>query len=369
MKKTMMILLAVLIGLIPSLQLSAQETLPDSIIVDFSVDQAYYAPLTPVMATISIANNESTDFWVNSDFLTRNYYLSIKIIDPSGRSLPVKQRTGTPPPVHSMQPLGFTILGGQAVEVAPCMEMPPSIEPASVNLREYYDLSIPGRYLAQVQLDMMAFPSGICDIGNYRWQGLVESEVISFYMGGDTAVSVSPNVWPLTWKNAISVPNAVTATLTPPTGVQVNQLETKAIYLNTVYSDDAIVNGDSLVVHFDGRQAIDSLGMAERGKAYKVRVAGWYKGGGYFGGIADINVLEYYAQTKGAVGLTNVWIGVFMGFVFGILVSLAGCLRGMQCGRSASAVGDATTSAVVTGIVSIIVATAIITVLCDVLGI
>jgi phospholipid/cholesterol/gamma-HCH transport system permease protein len=83
----------------------------------------------------------------------------------------------------------------------------------------------------------------------------------------------------------------------------------------------------------------------------------------------DINVLEYYAQTKGAVGLTNVWIGVFMGFVFGILVALAGCLRGMQCGRSASAVGDATTSAVVTGIVSIIVATAIITVLCDVLGI
>jgi len=195
-----------------------------------------------------------------------------------------------------MQPLGFTILGGQAVEVAPCMEMPPSIEPASVNLRDYYDLSIPGRYLAQVQLDMMAFPSEICDIGNYRWQGLVESEVISFYMGGDTAVSVSPNVWPLTWKNATSVPNAVTATVTPPTGVQMNQLEPKAIYLNTVYSGDAIVNGSSLVVHFDGRQAIDSLGMAERGKAYKVRVAGWYKGGGYFGGMAEINVLEYLFQ-------------------------------------------------------------------------
>jgi len=83
----------------------------------------------------------------------------------------------------------------------------------------------------------------------------------------------------------------------------------------------------------------------------------------------DINVMEYYVQTREAVSLTNVWIGIFMGFVFGILVALAGCLRGMQCGRSASAVGDATTSAVVTGIVSIIVATAIITVLCDVLGI
>jgi phospholipid/cholesterol/gamma-HCH transport system permease protein len=82
----------------------------------------------------------------------------------------------------------------------------------------------------------------------------------------------------------------------------------------------------------------------------------------------DISILEYYIQTKGAVTLHTLGIGIFSGFVFGILVALAGCLRGMQCGRSASAVGDATTSAVVTGIVSIIVATAVITVVCDVLG-
>jgi len=81
-----------------------------------------------------------------------------------------------------------------------------------------------------------------------------------------------------------------------------------------------------------------------------------------------IGVNEYFQETKEAVGLTNIWIGLFSGFVFGILVSFAGCLRGMQCGRSASAVGDATTSAVVTSIVSIIIATAIITILCDVLG-
>lgn len=85
--------------------------------------------------------------------------------------------------------------------------------------------------------------------------------------------------------------------------------------------------------------------------------------------VLDLNILEYYTQTIKAVGLVNVWIGLFSGFVYGILVAVAGCLRGMQCGRSASAVGDATTSAVVTSIVSIVVATAIITVLCDILGI
>jgi phospholipid/cholesterol/gamma-HCH transport system permease protein len=86
-------------------------------------------------------------------------------------------------------------------------------------------------------------------------------------------------------------------------------------------------------------------------------------------GMLDLNVFEYFNQTRGAVTLTYMWIGLFQSAVFGVLVALAGCLRGMQCGRSASAVGNATTSAVVTGIVSIIVATAIITVICDVLGI
>jgi len=93
--------------------------------------------------------------------------------------------------------------------------------------------------------------------------------------------------------------------------------------------------------------------------------------GGFLVGVfmLDITPMEYYLQTKAAVTLTQVWIGLFHSAVFGVLVALAGCLRGMQCGRSAAEVGYATTSAVVTGIVSIIVATAIITFGCNVLGI
>ncbi|MBW1896022.1 MAG: ABC transporter permease [Deltaproteobacteria bacterium] len=85
-------------------------------------------------------------------------------------------------------------------------------------------------------------------------------------------------------------------------------------------------------------------------------------------GMLDLDVMEYYHQTRISVSLNDFWIGLFQSSVFGILVAVAGCLRGMQCGRSASAVGEAATSAVVTGIVSIIVATAIITILCNVIG-
>jgi phospholipid/cholesterol/gamma-HCH transport system permease protein len=93
--------------------------------------------------------------------------------------------------------------------------------------------------------------------------------------------------------------------------------------------------------------------------------------GGMIVGVTmlDLGVMQYYLQTKAAVDLNNLWIGLVMSAVFGVLVAFSGCLRGIQCGRSASAVGEATTSAVVTGIVSIIVATAVINVICNVLGI
>jgi len=92
--------------------------------------------------------------------------------------------------------------------------------------------------------------------------------------------------------------------------------------------------------------------------------------GGFIVGVSmlDLSMVEYYNQTKAAVTLNDLWIGIVQSAVFGILVALAGCLRGMQCGRSASAVGDAATSAVVTGIVAIIIATAIITVITNVMG-
>jgi phospholipid/cholesterol/gamma-HCH transport system permease protein len=86
-------------------------------------------------------------------------------------------------------------------------------------------------------------------------------------------------------------------------------------------------------------------------------------------GMLDLSLTEYLNQTREAVRMVHLWIGLFHSAVFGVLVAMAGCLRGIQCGRSASAVGEATTSAVVTSIVAIVVATAVITFACEFLGI
>ncbi len=86
-------------------------------------------------------------------------------------------------------------------------------------------------------------------------------------------------------------------------------------------------------------------------------------------GMFDITYVQYVSQTRAAVTLTDLWIGIFKSSVFGVLVGLSGCLRGMRCGRSADAVGTAATSAVVTAIVWIVVADAVITVITSVIGI
>ena len=96
---------------------------------------------------------------------------------------------------------------------------------------------------------------------------------------------------------------------------------------------------------------------------------------GIFGGLVvagsmlGISPIQYFLETKHAVHLNDLFLGLFMSAIFGVLVALTGCMRGLRSGRSASAVGEATTSAVVTGIVSIVVATAIITAISYVLGI
>ncbi len=93
--------------------------------------------------------------------------------------------------------------------------------------------------------------------------------------------------------------------------------------------------------------------------------------GGYLIGVVvlDLNTAEYIAQTRSAIDMSDVMLGLVKGSIFGVLVAVTGCMHGMQSGRSASAVGDATTNAVVSGIIAIIVTTAVFSILTNFLGI
>ncbi len=67
--------------------------------------------------------------------------------------------------------------------------------------------------------------------------------------------------------------------------------------------------------------------------------------GGLFVGVTMLHLgtAEYLSQTREALTLAHVWIGLGKSVVFGIVVALTGCYYGIRCGRSAAAVGVATT--------------------------
>jgi phospholipid/cholesterol/gamma-HCH transport system permease protein len=93
--------------------------------------------------------------------------------------------------------------------------------------------------------------------------------------------------------------------------------------------------------------------------------------GGYLVGVGmlGLGAVEYIEQTRQAIDLGDVGLGLVKGSVFGVLIAIMGCMHGMQSGRSASAVGEATTKAVVSGIVVVIVMTAVFSVVSSILGI
>jgi phospholipid/cholesterol/gamma-HCH transport system permease protein len=82
----------------------------------------------------------------------------------------------------------------------------------------------------------------------------------------------------------------------------------------------------------------------------------------------DMTVATYFAQTREAIGLMDVYTGLIKAVAFGVLIAFSGCLRGLQCKRSSAGVGAAATSAVVTGILLVIVADALFAVIFDRLG-
>ncbi len=93
-------------------------------------------------------------------------------------------------------------------------------------------------------------------------------------------------------------------------------------------------------------------------------------GGAFVGvGMYDISINQYYEQTKHALKLNHLYIGIIKSAVFAVLIAISGCFHGMHVDRSASAVGYAATRAVVVGIVLIVITDGIFAVITSILKI
>jgi phospholipid/cholesterol/gamma-HCH transport system permease protein len=79
-------------------------------------------------------------------------------------------------------------------------------------------------------------------------------------------------------------------------------------------------------------------------------------------GLLDLTPALYLTQTREAMTLSDVMVGLLKAPAFGAVVALAGTYFGMNTGRTASSVGISTTRAVVSGILLVIVVDAVLTV-------
>jgi phospholipid/cholesterol/gamma-HCH transport system permease protein len=98
-------------------------------------------------------------------------------------------------------------------------------------------------------------------------------------------------------------------------------------------------------------------------------VVAWFGGAFVAVGLLDLSGSLFWQESKQAITLTDVGLGVSKSFVFGVIIAIAGCIQGIRAGRNAAAVGQAATSAVVLSIVWIVVADGVFAVLCNALGI
>lgn len=77
----------------------------------------------------------------------------------------------------------------------------------------------------------------------------------------------------------------------------------------------------------------------------------------------------YLSQTRHAITITDLLLGLVKAVLFGAIVAVTGCWCGMAAERHAAGVGRAATNAVVMSIVLVIAADAVITVMTSILGI
>ena len=85
-------------------------------------------------------------------------------------------------------------------------------------------------------------------------------------------------------------------------------------------------------------------------------------------GVFKIPLLQYITQTRYALKVNDLLVGVIKSVFFGIIVALVGCYFGSRCERSAEGVGKAVTGSVVVAIVMIVVSDAAFAVMFNIIG-
>jgi hypothetical protein len=282
----------------------------------FDKPSRYFAFGEPIAVEALVRNESGMDIWISKGFTTRVFFRQLRIIDPAGRMLlptlnlpspapPDAESTADQFPIEAPDapPYPWRHVGDRVVRVGFCEVLAEGWtsegwQHRAEDLREYYDISLPGYYSAQVQVPAKVFKNGVCELEDYEWQGQIKSEMAYFYVEGATEVNVLPALWRIVWQDGIYVLPNMKVAIWPPDGLTVDAYREDSIRLNNVPANEVVrlysflKKQHYLLAFFNKQDAINSLGEVQVGQWHSVELSGRTTRGAFFGGAQRIRIVR-----------------------------------------------------------------------------
>jgi hypothetical protein len=262
---------------------------PPDITIDLDFDKASYAIGEPVRVTVTVANAGGSEILINRGFRETVFHLKLRILDPAGRLVGLVQNPEAGGG-HPLGPVPVTFRDGQFIRVYAWDPLPAGWSTTSEtdNLQEFYLLNLPGPYSAKVQVSAIEFKTeDPGNLGNYAWQGVLESNTVYFNFAGSTAVEAAPDQWSLTWSDK----KEIKLTIRPDADKTVDDYEAASIRLNNREPLDVRVLPSKIDAFFNAQAAIGTLGVVQAGQFYPAVISGRLTDGTFFGGSSQIQIV------------------------------------------------------------------------------
>jgi hypothetical protein len=251
----------------------------------------HYGEKIPV--SVRVTNQSQDDVVISKGFTTTHFFTKMRLIDPAGRLLLPKRLQNGGREIPDAPPLPFFLYRGEKpVQVAPCEVFlkEETLSKKLPDLREYYDLELPGLYSAQVQVSAMLFKKDLCSVRDYLWQGVLSSETIYFYFEGKTKIKIIPRRWRINWLE--DSPNKpVMAEMYHPPGMTWRDYNLESIRLNHRVAGKVERQQSMLTAYFDPQECIKSISRPKINQPYPAVVSGKMRDGKYFGGGQNITIV------------------------------------------------------------------------------
>lgn len=281
---------------------------PPQISIDLALDKADAASPRPVYTlgepigiTVTASYDGAPSLLVSQGLQATDFYLNIRVLDPSGNLLQARQEDQQPESPDA-PPLRKIYYNGEFFKVRDCELLQTGWSETEVtdDIHEYYDFTMPGWYSLQVQVFTVIFNessgNNLCFKGDYQFEGMLKSQTRFLYIDKDSdQAKVIPANWKIKWtettkKKRPGRPN-VQVQLRVAKGEDTGSYDLSSLTLNYVPISRAKALKPMVKAFFNKKEVMATLGDVQVGQQYPVNIRG-LKNGAPFLKVKQVTIVE-----------------------------------------------------------------------------